>query len=202
MSLILDALRKSERSRQQSLSGQLGTSDAKPGAGRVPVPWTTLLGLLLAVNAVVLGVLFWRGGSAPPPATQAAPAESAAVPAAPYRPSVRSLAEEAGAPAGASAASVPPAQPEISAAPPSPPQAIVAGNVPELASLPAPFQQSLPALHLDVLGYAAAPADRFVVINLKRYHIGDTLAEGPQLVDIEPGGAVLQYTGTRFLLPP
>ncbi len=207
MSLILDALRKSERSRQQSLSGQLGTSDAKPGAGRVPVPWTTLLGLLLVVNAVVLGVLFWRSGSTPPPAAtaQPAPAESAPPAAAPYRPSVRSLAEEAGAPAAASTAAAPtaaPAQAEASAAPPAPPLPQVAGNVPELASLPAAFQQSLPALHLDVLGYAAARADRFVVINLHRYRIGDTLAEGPQLVDIEPGGAVLQYTGTRFLLPP
>lgn len=202
MSLILDALRKSERSRQQSLSGQLGTSDAKPGAGRVPVPWTTLLGLLLAVNAVVLGVLFWRGGTPPPaPAAQPAPAETALAPAASYHPSVRSLAQEAGAPAVASAASVPVA---VTAQPPptAPPEAIVAGNVPELASLPASFQQSLPALHLDVLGYAAQRADRFVVINLHRYHIGDTLAEGPELVDIEPGGAVLQYTGTRFLLPP
>lgn len=206
MSLILDALRKSERSRQQSLSGQLGTSDAKPGASRVPVPWTTLLGLLLVVNAVVLGVLFWRGGSAPLPAPpmRATSAAGAAQPTIPYRPSIRSLAEEAGAPPGTIAANTPaaPAQPEPSVMPPAPPQTIVAGNVPELTSLPVSFQQSLPALHLDVLGYAAEVTERFAVINLHRYHIGDTLAEGPELVDIEPRGAVLQYAGTRFLLPP
>ena len=206
MSLILDALRKSERTRQQSLSGQLGTSDATPGAARVPVPWTTLLGLLLVVNAVVLGILFWRGGSTPPPApvTQAAPAENTPAAAEPYRPSVRSLAEEAGAPTTASGAApaAAPVQMPANNAPATPPQPIVAGNVPELASLPAAFQQSLPALHLDVHGYASDRAERFVVINLKRYHIGDTLAEGPQLMDITPSGAVLQYNGTTFLLPP
>lgn len=207
MSLILDALRKSERSRQQSLSGQLGTSDAKPGAGRVPVPWTTLLGLLLVVNAVALGILFWRGGSAPPskPAIQPVPVASPPASAAPYRPSVRPLAEEVGTPAAASAESAPmstPARLMDSAATATPPLPQVAGNVPELASLPAAFQQSLPALHLDVHGYAADRTQRFVVINLRRYHIGDTLAEGPQLVDIVPGGAVLQYDGTTFLLPP
>ena len=198
MSLILDALRKSERTRQQSLSGKLGVSDDASGTGRVPVPWTTLLGLLLVVNAAVLGVLFWRGGSTPPATT---PQTAGTVAMAPYHPSVRSLADEAGAPAAASAPVPPPAaMPAASIPVAAQPQ--VAANVPELASLPPAFQQSLPALHLDVHGYAADRAARFVVINLRRYHIGDTLAEGPRLVDIVPSGAVLEYQGVSFLLPP
>ena len=45
------------------------------------------------------------------------------------------------------------------------------------------------------------PADRFAVINLKHYRIGDSLAEGPALKDVVPQGAVLEFHGTVFLLP-
>mgnify|MGYP004705610409 FL=1 len=54
MSLILDALRKSERTRQQTLAGQVSTADTAPARARIPVPWATLIGLLLVTNAIVL----------------------------------------------------------------------------------------------------------------------------------------------------
>jgi hypothetical protein len=59
----------------------------------------------------------------------------------------------------------------------------------------------LPPLHLDVHAYAVRPADRFVMINLAQYHIGDTLKEGPRVMDITPQGVILEYQGNRFLLP-
>ena len=54
MSLILDALRKSERTRQQTLTGQLGAGETPVGVSRLPVPWIPLFGALLAVNGVLL----------------------------------------------------------------------------------------------------------------------------------------------------
>jgi hypothetical protein len=39
------------------------------------------------------------------------------------------------------------------------------------------------------------------VINLQRYVIGDSLPAGPQVVDIVPQGVILEFHGTRFLLP-
>lgn len=199
MSLILDALRKSERTRQQSLTGRLGAGEVPPPRSRLPVPWVTLLGLLLLVNAVVLGVLFF--GSRPaPPAAPAVAENLAPRPAADYHPSVRPLAEEAGAAEASAAAPVAAPVPPANPAPAAP----AAGNVPDLPSfdaLPPELRQNLPALHLDVHGYAANPRDRFVVINLKRYRIGDTLTEGPRVVDIVPQGAVLEFQGTTFLLP-
>jgi general secretion pathway protein B len=75
-------------------------------------------------------------------------------------------------------------------------------DIPTLDSLPADFRQSLPALHLDVHGYAEKPTDRFVVIDLQRYRIGDTLPAGAQVVDIVPQGVILEFHGTRFLLRP
>jgi len=60
MSLILDALRKSERTRQQTLTGQLSASDAVPRRAHIPVPWATLIGILLVANALVLAIIFWH----------------------------------------------------------------------------------------------------------------------------------------------
>ncbi|HEV2333844.1 MAG TPA: general secretion pathway protein GspB [Gammaproteobacteria bacterium] len=209
MSLILDALRKSERTRQQSLTGQLGATETPPDPGHMAVPWVTLLVILLVINAIVLTVFFWQGSEHAAAPAQAAPA----APPVAYHPEVRPLSEEAGAPSEA----VPPAPPQAAAIQPAPtapaaapaPQttgSVVARNadagVPSLDTLPMDVRQTLPALHLDVLGYAMKPEDRFVVINFQRYRVGDTTAEGVRVADIVPGGAVLEYHGTRFLLPP
>jgi general secretion pathway protein B len=194
MSLILDALRKSERSRQQSLTGRLGVADAPPEASRMAVPWTTLLGLVLMINAVVLAVLFWPR-SEPPAPTASAQA---------YHPAVRPLADEAGTspdapvsitavPRGAPAAVAPQAAPTIAQN--------NSADIPTLDSLPTDFRRSLPALHMDVHAYAVKPTERFVVINLQRYTIGDSLPAGLQVVDIVPQGVILEFRGTRFLLP-
>jgi len=189
MSLILDALRKSERSRRQSLTGQIGAGETPSGRARMPVPWVTLLGVLLLVNAVALGIFYWRS-----PQT---PVQAAAQPAA-YRPSVRPLAEEA-------AATPERAPPPVPAAPAPTPPAVAAGNIQTAPSDSSPPTTTVPAglppLHLDVHAYAVKPADRFVMINLAQYHIGDTLKEGPRVVDITPQGVILEYQGSRFLLP-
>jgi hypothetical protein len=163
------------------------------------VPWATLLGLILLVNAVVLGVLFWRGSPASPSAaeTPATPAMSAAP--AKYHPSVRPLAAEAGAADATPVQTAPLAAaspPDVSAAA-APPNALP----PALDTLPQDIRQTLPSLHLDVLGYADKRAERFAVINLKHYRIGDVLAEGPTLKDVLPQGAVLEFHGSVFLLP-
>jgi general secretion pathway protein B len=108
MSLILDALRKSERTRQQSLAGRVSAADPPPARARIPVPWATIVGLLLIVNVVVLGIIFWRSHTqriAPAPIATAANAAEPPAPAPVYRPAVRSLAAEAAA-AGTAPASV------------------------------------------------------------------------------------------------
>lgn len=230
MSLILEALRKSERTRQQSLTGQVSAADTPPMRARMPVPWATLIGLLLIANVVVLGIIFWRSHAIHPAsvsmATVTAPESAVAAPAAPvYRPAVRSLAVEAAAagitsvatPAAITAvpsrAAVTTSAPIVTTANPAaattvtaiPPASGViylnAGNAPPLDTLPRAFQLSLPALNLDVHSYSANPAERFVVINMQRYQKGDTLKEGPKVIQIVPNGVVLEYHGQEFLLP-
>ncbi len=60
---------------------------------------------------------------------------------------------------------------------------------------------ALPELHLDVHVYASRPTERFVYINMRKYHEGATLQEGPVLEHIRRDGAVLNFHGLRFLLP-
>ena len=226
MSLILDALRKSERTRQQNLSGRVSAADAPPARTHIPIPWATLVGLLLIVNVIVLGIIFWRSHAAnhaPAPVAETStvsPAPQAPAPI--YRPDVRSLAAEAAlastAPVPMAASPVPPSALAVQSAAPAaasaaPTPAVPANstgssvinpgsdNPPPLDTLPLAFQQSLPPLHLDVHGYTARPAGRFVVINMQRYQKGDTLKEGPKVIAIVPDGVILEYQGQQFLLP-
>jgi len=230
MSLILDALRKSERTRQQTLTGQLSASDAVPRRAHIPVPWATLIGILLVANALVLAIIFWHthaSDSAAIIAVTPTPVKATStVMAAPvYQPAIRSLAAEAAgnnptavanavmptaasvntvsiAPATTSAGTTSPVSTPTTSAPLSSHVASVsADDAPPLDSLPLAFQQSLPPLHLDVHGYAQKPADRFVVINMRRYQTGETLKEGPKIIAITSQGVVLDYNGQRFLLP-
>jgi general secretion pathway protein B len=60
---------------------------------------------------------------------------------------------------------------------------------------------ALPELHLDVHVYATKPSDRFVYINMRKYHEGATLEEGPTLEHIRRDGVVLNFHGVRFILP-
>jgi general secretion pathway protein B len=60
---------------------------------------------------------------------------------------------------------------------------------------------ALPELHLDVHVFATNSAERFVFINMRKYHEGATLQEGPTVERIRRDGVILDYRGLRFLLP-
>jgi general secretion pathway protein B len=60
---------------------------------------------------------------------------------------------------------------------------------------------ALPELHLDVHVFATRPSERFVYINMRKYHEGDTLEEGPTIERIRRDGVVLSFHGLRFILP-
>ena len=55
-------------------------------------------------------------------------------------------------------------------------------------------------MQLDIHAWAEDPAERFVLINLRRYREGDQLQEGPLVRQIRPEGVVLEYDGTLFSL--
>lgn len=212
MSFILDALRKSEHERQRS---------ALPGLSQVPLAtpkpqlprWALGVMAVLAAALLVVGGAWWQSTRSagqvaataapaverrvvelpPPPPPRAAPqqASPARMPAQEPAPSLATAAAPAssGGEAAAFAAAAPRPQSSLGEAP----------ALPSAASLAAEGI-FVPALRLELHAYSERQRDRFVFINGRKYTEGERLAEGPQLVSIEPTGAVLAHAGRRFLL--
>ena len=81
-----------------------------------------------------------------------------------------------------------------------PDRAATAEQLPTATALIAGGTQ-LPDMRLDIHVYSNKPADRFVFINMRKYTEGQVIAEGATLERVTPDGAVLNFQGTRFLLP-
>ncbi len=79
------------------------------------------------------------------------------------------------------------------------------GPVPEpapaYASLPAAYRQSLPEFTVNVHVYAAQPDRRFLLVDMRRYGEGETLAAGPKIERITPEGVVLAWREREFHMP-
>jgi general secretion pathway protein B len=76
-----------------------------------------------------------------------------------------------------------------------------ASGVPLYQDVSATLGSHVPQLRLDLHVFAARPQDRFVMINMHKLREGDTLPEGVHVDSITPEGAVLSYSGSKFLLP-
>lgn len=216
MSFILDALKKSEIERQrQSAPGLVETRT--PRSARLPL-WALLLGVLLAVNIAVLLLVLMRGGTAPPkpPVADSVPAEKPApladhfspLDSAPvYAPEIPVPPSEGNA---RTSAAPPAALPVAPRAAPRRPDPLLSDQkadedggevLPSISEINLTGAQALPELHLDVHVYATRPADRFVYINMRKYHEGSVLQEGPVIERIRRDGVVLKFQGLRFVLP-
>jgi len=179
VSFILDALRRSDRTRRLLDAGRAPEPVAVPAARRAP-PWLAWGAALVALNLALLAWWAWRGPSdAPPPD----PAPAAAV---------RSLAREAGGPA---ASSLPPGVAELAAGD-------LGAASPPLApsELPPELRARFPDLHLDAHAWSEDPAQRFVVIGLKRRVVGDALDGGAVLAEITADGAVVRFADRLVFL--
>jgi general secretion pathway protein B len=216
MSFILDALKKSEIERQrQSVPGLMDTRSG-PRRSRLPL-WAVALGLLLGINLVALALVLWNKSAPSAPAPR--PPDSAAAPATAAAPAVAPAGAEHFSPLDASPVYAPEipvpaaegAQKTTAHAPRhsdpilsdenAPPPAESQEILPSISEISLTGAQALPDLHLDVHVYATNPADRFVYINMRKYHEGAALPEGPRVERIRRDGVVLNYQGLRFILP-
>ena len=230
MSFILDALKKSEIERQRQSTPGLIDTRVRERRNRFPL-WAMVLAALLGINVLGLAYVFWhRSAAAPPAARRADPSppvanESPAPPPQHFSPMDTSpmYAPEIPVPAGDSQASAPlPASGSAAqdgAANSDPKTAARAGRrtdpllsqdeapaekqeiLPSISEINLTGSQALPELHLDVHVYSTKPADRFVYVNMRKYHEGGVLQEGPTVERIRRDGVVLNYQGLRFLLP-
>ncbi|GJM10760.1 MAG: hypothetical protein DHS20C11_30360 [Lysobacteraceae bacterium] len=68
--------------------------------------------------------------------------------------------------------------------------------------LPLGVRVNLPEIQLNMHVYHQNPGSRFVMLNMQRFQVGDTMEElKVKVKGIEPEGVVLQYNGHEFLLP-
>jgi general secretion pathway protein B len=208
VSFILDALRKSEHERQRSaLPGLSQVPQATP-ATQLP-RWALIVIGVLGVTVLALGGAWWQSTRTPTasPTASAPPMVERNVElpppvSAPTRPPAPS-------------AVTPPRQTELATAATTSPDAVE----PAFAATPAPEPRpdtialpsaaalaaqgfALPPLRLELHAYSERPRDRFVFINGRKYAEGERLLEGPQLLSIEPRGAVLSHLGQAFLVVP
>jgi general secretion pathway protein B len=219
MSLILEALKKSEAERRRGQSPDLfGNALGTPAPRReIPRVWPLLvLGLILLASAWMI----WSGGSRgePVPPTVApvsdepAPAQTDVRTAPPKAlvvqapaPSQHAVATGGAKPAPSSAKPELPQPPEhvfatptgnIDPAPVDPPEEAL----PTLSALDAASRAALPPLKLSMHVYADDPGKRFAIIDGQRIGEGALLAGGV-VESIRRDGVVININGRRLLLP-
>jgi general secretion pathway protein B len=130
-----------------------------------------------------------------PPATTVQPSDNAAPPALPRPAVVPRLIDELKTPPAHNARRADPVLTDEDA------KADSDEVLPTINELNLSGSQTLPELHLDVHVYGNQPSERFVFINMRKYHEGTTLQEGPTVEHIRRDGVILSYHGLRFLLP-
>lgn len=206
MSFILDALKKSETERQQQSASEFAGIPTHPGPDGIP-RWLWIVGLLLAINLLVLLGLLLRPEPAAIPSIADSTPESVANPA--------QIAPSFADQVAAAQQNVPPSQPVDEPQPKTTPvtqqvePVVISQNRAAIRStaIHPTFQEvlargavSLPELHIDIHVFSETPEDRFVFINMNKYRQGEQLGEGPDVVEITIDGVVLGYQGTSFLL--
>jgi general secretion pathway protein B len=210
MSFILDALKKSEAERQRQHSPGIASipeSERQAGSRK----WIWVLAALLVVNLAVLAGIMLRPtidsqqtagqpGMQRPASPQPAPEQATGAP--PQGTTAPQVRREPAAqqPDVANEPGLAPASAPRAVAAEAPAQRVTPG-LPSLNELQAQGVLMLPEMHLDIHVYSGQPADRFVFVNMKKYTEGATLSEGPAVREITQDGVVLDYQGTRFLLP-
>ena len=215
MSLILDALKKSEAERQRQAGPTLLEVRVAKPQRRYPL-WALGVGILLAVNMVLLLVFVLRPSDGErAPSSAAAPA--AAAPAANLAPAAP-VAAPAPAPAATAAAQTvtpqlaPPQnddasnpaddEPAIAATPGSMKAQRDSGRT-DYSALPSVSEvANAPDLRLDLHVYAERARDRYALINMQTVHEGDALSEGPRVLAITRDGVALDWHGQQFMLRP
>ena len=230
MSIILDALRKSESARLREAEAlHAGVPRARARA-RLPW-WVWAVALLLIAN---LGLLVWLLNRAPSQAAAPATGPAAAVQdldrvALAGKESVGAVVANRAAQGQSSGADAPRRTPDVPPAAypvraPTDPMpdreldasaaaAIAAENAAaapaEAATAPAPsatavgstLPTGLAALEVSLHYYDGPGGRSFVTINGHTARAGTVLPEGPVVEQVTPEGAILSYRGQRFLLP-
>lgn len=216
MSLILDALKKSDRNRERGKVPDLQADHSNIAAPPPPLRryrrWLwSLLVLLVLVGA---GLLWQQKPTTPaadvtpvrqavpalPPVSQ--PAEPVAAPApAPLKPAKTATVPKTEASVAASAPKPRPAEKPPVSTKQADKSSTSEPEVYELADLPSHIAQGLPELTVSVHYYTPNLESRMVRINNRILREGGSLPGGIKITGIEKNGIICEIQGVRFRLP-
>lgn len=196
MSLILDALRRSEAERRRGQPPALLDSNSTPRAPVRPL-WPTALGGLFG-GLLLAGGLAWWLRPLPTPAAMPPPAPITAEPSVPLV--IAAPPTPAATPRTVSIASpqaiVPEALPSASITS----ESVVADDLP-ISDLSPIQRATLPPLRLSVHVYAEVPTQRFAIVDGQRLREGDVLANDLQLLEIHREGLRFRWLDRTLWLP-
>jgi general secretion pathway protein B len=74
-------------------------------------------------------------------------------------------------------------------------------GTPDLRDLPLDFQERIPPLKISMFAYSREPAERFVIIDMKKYRTGDRLPGNLLLLEIQAENLLLELDGQKFRVP-
>lgn len=201
MSLILDALKKSEQQRQREKAPGLQSihQPAAIAAGKSVRPWWLWLAAIVIVcNFAFFGFWFWRQQT-----VAASVAQTAVVPAA------TQAAGQVDKPLQTEAAKPQEAQSEFTrispygAQTPRQTQAQIqspdaAQRIEEISELPDSIRNNLPAMTFSFHVYSEAAEQRTIIINDRRVREGDEINSGLTLQSITQDGVILLFEQHRI----
>ncbi|MCZ8115226.1 general secretion pathway protein GspB [Silanimonas sp.] len=231
MSLILEALRRSEAERRRAAPPSL-LGDTAPPRPPQASPWPMALGGLLLGGLLAAAAAWWWGVGRGAPVAEAPPTVVTAAPSPPaYDVPIEPVPAAAYAPPPSPAPITPAPRPAPEAAPPSPapeiqplvPAAPVAETTitapiePEAVTSPTAdtglgprdgdlrwsegVGDALPPLRVSMHVYADDPARRFAIVDGQRRREGETLQPGLTLLEIRRDGLRLGWQGRVLWIP-
>lgn len=216
MSLILDALKKSEAERQRGqVPNVLSPLPSAPSQiqARKTTPWPWLIVVAVLSAALLIGYIKTRPvetetpveaavpeNQTPPQADASASQNIVATPSPPPAKHAPAPIENPSVPAAETTAPAPEAP---HTAPELPQASLETSTEPRIAGMsemPVDQRQQLPALKLSMHVYSSEPGKRFAIIDGQRVNEGSVLGSAV-VEEIRQDGVVLSVQGQSYLLP-
>lgn len=81
-----------------------------------------------------------------------------------------------------------------------PKPAQIKSDLPFLDDLPAEFRRSLPDFHINVFSFSPVPTERFVMIDMVKYVVGQRIKDMLELKEIRSDSIVVGYEDQTFII--
>jgi len=73
--------------------------------------------------------------------------------------------------------------------------------IPWLNALPAEFRQRLPEFRINIFAYSPDPEERFAIIDMQKYRVGERIPGDALLLEIRADCLILELDGQKFRYP-